>query len=126
MTEEERNLRDQLTTYPDEEQGVRSMDILKSLDPLIVGSLGRRGAREIEQISEGRTRGNFLVKLSPVGDEMVRLGLIEEAEAPAGVPNFQANKWTRLTDKGRELARILTAVGPVPDWVLRGQEGRQP
>jgi hypothetical protein len=102
-----------LSTYPPEEEGRRSYDILKALSPLAIDNLRRFGTAERSARREGREAGQAKTTTDAWTNELQEHGLVERL----GQPDESGEQRTRLTPEGRAAARLLTARGQAPDWL---------
>jgi hypothetical protein len=111
-----------LDTYPDREEGLRSVAALRALSPFAVSALRSLGEDQRRSTVMGVAPGLFVRSGgTPWHKELKQAGLIEPAEPPAGPSTASGREFVVLTEQGREVARLLTARAAIPDY-LRAEE----
>lgn len=109
-------LEEYMSTFPDEEEGRDSAETLKRLTPDGVGSL-RKFATDLLMTIHGKGDPGLYEELAGNGtEELIREDLIKEAVPSSGI-RFSQLRFFVLTEKGRAAGRLLTARGPVPDYL---------
>lgn len=109
--------------FPDREEGEEALKILDLLSPLALNML-RRYADDLVSSSMTETMPGLYWKEgpSPFREELLKAGLIEESEPPE--PDDE-RKYGVLTDLGRTAARMLTARGNPPRYVIEWSQRRK-
>jgi hypothetical protein len=112
-----------MTTYPDEEEGLRLLSILNELTPLQAELLRSRASQEIRTRRAGRLPPAWVL---PSGrrqraEALFDQGLAREIDRPprAARPEDPDDTFYELTDLGRDVARLLMGRGEPPEWLLR-------
>jgi hypothetical protein len=101
-----------MLTYPPAAEGLATFHTLRQLSPLAACRIDWYASNEmlIRRIG-GQIDGIELVDPSPVSEELAEAGLIE-------IFVIDGNRRGRLTEYGRDLARLTTPNGePLPDWL---------
>jgi len=106
---EDRRIAEELITFPAEEEGVELLKALRSLSPITVANL--RAFAEDERVSRqlGGEPGLHLASDHPFSKEAIEAGLLEYDPSD--------HEWARLTEKGRQIARLFLGLGDPPSWM---------
>jgi hypothetical protein len=101
---------ERLKSFPSEEDGRPAADLLRKLDPD-----GRRRLKRLGEDELHATASGAYVGISPTDedDALRELNLVTSARVQAGGGRIVV---TRLTDDGVSAARLLTALGEIPNW----------
>lgn len=120
ITDEDYSAIQTLETFPSAEEDARvDLDLLERLTPWAVKTLLRFGDHERRRRRLGTTAGLRKTDDAPFTNELEEHGLVERY-GPEGV---RGGRLVRLTDKGRRVARMVTAEGKPPDWLKERQAG---
>lgn len=113
---------EQLTTYPEENEGLASLKALNRLTPNAIGNLVVLGLDEVESRRSGAPLG---LPVAPhqgpsfTEDELATAGYVMKTEP--GAPGDDRT-WFALTDDGRRLVRLILARGTTPGWLWKGAQ----
>lgn len=102
----------ELLTMPDEQEGLKLVETMSGLPPLTVACLRSYAEDELRSRQLGNEPGLEVAKDHPFSQEAINAGLLEYVPvgmAPSGL-------WARLTEQGRQLARLMLGNG-IPDWL---------
>jgi hypothetical protein len=110
-----------LASYPAEGDGAEAVDIFKGLTPWEAQRLSRFGVDAKRRAGAGRSTGIWMRQgidldaLGPANTALRSKGLLsfEDRNHPDG----KARVWADLTDRGVEVARLVTGDGPIPNWL---------
>lgn len=111
VSDRDQRLLDELASFPDEEEGLQSLEVLKALSPITVSTLRRYGEDERKSREIGGDPGLPLADEHPFSKEAIEAGLLEYDTQTRG------KDWARLTEKGRQVARLLVSAGEPPAWL---------
>jgi hypothetical protein len=104
-----------LRSYPSEDEGKNLVSVVNSLPALVASQLQRYGEAEVDSRRVGSPPGLWLRPSgAPLSDALVERGFLEIVDQPD--PSGRGRRFARLTDDGRQAARLFTAAGPVPDY----------
>jgi hypothetical protein len=104
---------DYLQTIPTEQEVGNAPEIVLSLTPLEVIALQKIAQSEVRQLRLGTPVGVSIGESAVGSRALIKRGLI--AEIPS--PNSNDNRtWVRLTQGGREIARLILVDG-IPPWL---------
>jgi hypothetical protein len=115
---------DTLTTYPDRDDGIQALKILDELSPLAISTFTSLAGDQEFSLTEGFEPGLFARPGgTPWHRELVDAGLMEIHRSPRGVEAKDRDFYV-LTEKGKEVARLVQSRSPVPDWLSDGDAGQ--
>jgi hypothetical protein len=101
---------ERLKTFPPEEEGRTAAELLRRLEPGERIRLKDLAEDELHAVRAGAFVG---LPASEADDALRKLNLVTSARVDAGNRNVVV---TRLTDEGVTAARLLTALGDIPEW----------
>lgn len=113
---EDREIIDYMKSFPDREEAARSVEILNRLPRVAVMKLAMLAERELALLGRGQRSRSFFRADSPVRVALESEGLIRSTRIP---DRGTASYVVHLTDRGREVARLVTMKHfehPYPDW----------
>lgn len=112
---------DTLTTYPDRDDGMRALKVLGQLSPLAISTFTRLAGDQEFCLKEGLEPGLFAKPGgAPWYRELLDAELMEEHRPPRGV-EAKGRDFYILTERGKEIARLVQSRAAVPDWLKDGR-----
>lgn len=105
---------DELLSIPDEEEGLELLNILRDLSPITVANIRMLADDELRSRQLGTEPGLPLAADHPFTKKAVDAGLAEYVLSDG---DDSGDQWARLTDKGRQVARLMLGAGDPPAWL---------
>lgn len=110
----------ELTTFPGPNEARVAFNRLKSLSLLALTQFALYGQNEVLFRRIGSVQTIYLFEEAPFTEELMGLGLVEETTSKG--TNGEVDRTAQLTALGRETARIFTASGPAPHYLIQLNE----
>jgi hypothetical protein len=108
-----REVRAMFRSFPEESEGRLALGKLSKLS----GSARERLVALATDEMDSRASGTYIgLTPEPDDDELLALGIATKARAKTGEESLEI--LTRLSEEGRVVARLLTAVGEVPEYAM--------
>jgi hypothetical protein len=107
---------DELLSWPNEEEGQEYLRLLRTLSPIAVANIRMLADDELRSRQAGTEPGLPVAADHPFSEEIIGAGLAEYVPSPEN----PTDQWVRLTNMGRQVARLMMGAENPPGWLRDG------